>query len=94
MVRGLGSSVALFLLLSPLAGCTVQYSGEVPARAVVGAALLVGIVAAGEDRYYRVGPDGMKTSVGRAPPPDPTRKINVQDCTRPVDPAAGNLMCK
>jgi hypothetical protein len=94
MVRGLGTSVALSLLLSPLAGCAVRYSGEVPAQAVVGAAILVGIVAAQEDRYYRVGPDGMKTPVGRAPPPDPARKINVQDCSRPVDPAAGNLVCK
>jgi len=43
-------------------------------------------------RYYRLGPDG-KTSV-RAPEPDPTRKINIQDCTRPVDPNAGNLLCR
>ncbi len=94
MVRGVGMPVALFLLLPSVAGCTVHYSGEVPARAVVGAAILVGIVAAQEERYDRVGPDGMKTPVGRAPPPDPTRKINEQDCSRPVDPAAGNLVCK
>jgi hypothetical protein len=42
--------------------------------------------------YYRLGPDG-KTSV-RAPEPDPDRKINIQDCTRPVDPNAGNLRCR
>jgi hypothetical protein len=29
-----------------------------------------------------------------APDPDPTRKINTQDCTKPVDPGAGNLMCR
>jgi len=28
------------------------------------------------------------------PEPDPTRKVNVQDCTRPVDPNAGNLLCR
>jgi hypothetical protein len=30
----------------------------------------------------------------RAPEPDPTRVINAQDCTQPVDPEAGNLMCR
>jgi len=25
---------------------------------------------------------------------DPTRVINVQDCTRPVDFSAGNLLCR
>jgi hypothetical protein len=29
-----------------------------------------------------------------APEPDPTRAINVQDCTQPIDPEAGNLMCR
>jgi len=43
-------------------------------------------------QYYRLGPDG-KTSV-RAPEPDPARRINAQDCTRPVDPNAGNLLCR
>ena len=30
----------------------------------------------------------------RAPPMDPTRKVNEQDCTRPIDLGAGNLRCK
>lgn len=30
----------------------------------------------------------------RAPPMDPKRRINEQDCTRPVDMSAGNLRCK
>jgi hypothetical protein len=30
----------------------------------------------------------------RAPPMDPERKINEQDCTRPIDLGAGNLRCK
>lgn len=30
----------------------------------------------------------------RAPPMDPKRRINEQDCTRPIDLTAGNLRCK
>src|SRR2546427_11831274 len=56
----------------------------------LGNAIIVGVMLADGVRYYRLGPDG-KTSV-RAPEPDPTRKINIQDCTRPVDPNAGNLL--
>lgn len=29
----------------------------------------------------------------RAPPMDPKRKINEQDCSKPIDLAAGNLRC-
>lgn len=43
--------------------------------------------------YYGIGPDG-KTPMYRAPEPDPTRKINPQDCTEPVDFSAGNLLCR
>jgi hypothetical protein len=43
--------------------------------------------------YYGIGPDG-KSPMYRAPEPDPTRKINPQDCTRPVDASAGNLLCR
>lgn len=50
-------------------------------------------MAADAVHYYRIGPDG-KTPLHGAPEPDPTRKINVQDCTKPVDPDAGNLMCR
>ena len=30
----------------------------------------------------------------RAPPMDPKRRVNEQDCTKPVDIGAGNLRCK
>ena len=30
----------------------------------------------------------------RAPPMDPKRRINEQDCTKPIDFSAGNLRCK
>jgi hypothetical protein len=30
----------------------------------------------------------------KAPPLDESRKVSEQDCSRPVDPQAGNLRCK
>jgi hypothetical protein len=108
MSRGSRALVAACLVL-PLAGCYARYRSDsvvvngaavasshidVSSRSLVGAAVIVGIVAADGFRYYRVGPDGSKTPLGYAPDPDPGRKVNVQDCTRPVDPSAGNLMCR
>ncbi len=88
-----------------LSGCAVRYSSRadstggtttsqasVSSGSPLGNAIIIGVMAADAARYYRLGPDG-KTAV-RAPEPDPTRKINVQDCTRPVDPYAGNLLCR
>ena len=90
-----------------LAGCAARYSAQERASGVggtttsqvgvssgspLGNAIIVGVMLADGVHYYRVGPDG-KTSV-RTPEPDPTRKINAQDCTRPVDPNAGNLLCR
>jgi hypothetical protein len=90
-----------------LAGCAVRYSAQerasgqgstttsqasVSSGSPLGNAIVVGVMLADGVHYYRLGPDG-KMSV-RAPEPDPTRKINAQDCTRPVDPNAGNLLCR
>jgi len=88
-----------------LSGCAVRYSFRadsmgstttsqvsVSSGSPLGNAIIIGVMAADAVHYYRLGPDG-KTSV-RAPEPDPTRRINVQDCTRPVDPYAGNLLCR
>ncbi len=88
-----------------LSGCAVRYSSRadsaggttrsqasVSSGSPLGNAIIIGVMAADAAHYYRLGPDG-KTAV-RAPEPDPTRKINVQDCTRPVDPYAGNLLCR
>jgi hypothetical protein len=89
-----------------LAGCAVRYSTQerasgqgittsqvsVSGGSPLGNAIIVGVMLADGMQYYRLGPDG-KTSV-RAPEPDPDRKINIQDCTRPVDPNAGNLRCR
>ena len=102
-----GNSAAGIIVAVALAGCTVRYSAQervsapggtttsrvsVASGSPLGNAIIVGVMLADGVHYYRLGPDG-KTSV-RAPEPDPTRKINIQDCTRPVDPDAGNLLCR
>src|SRR6266704_142101 len=96
-----GILAAWLIVAVALAGCTVRYSAlgsattsqvSVASGSPLGNAIIVGVMLADGVHYYRLGPDG-KTSVG-APEPDPTRKINIQDCTRPVDPNAGNLLCR
>ena len=102
-----GILAACIIVTVALAGSTVRYSAEerasglggtatsrvsVASGSPLGNAIIVGVMLADGVHYYRLGPDG-KTSV-RAPEPDPTRKINIQDCTRPIDPNAGNLLCR
>jgi len=96
-VRASLKAVRVFLLILTLAvialpGCAVRISSDGSNAAAVGTAIVVGVMAADTVRYYRIGPDG-KTPPYGVPEPDPTRKINVQDCTKPVNPDAGNLMC-
>jgi len=81
-VRG-SLSIVVALAAIALSGCA----------APIGTAIVVGTMAADGINYYRMGPDG-KTPMYRAPEPDPTRKVNVQDCTKPVDFSAGNLSCR
>ena len=78
---------------SSTGGGAASASASVSSGTPLGAAVIVGVMAADAARYYRVGPDG-KTPVYGAPEPDPTRAINVQDCTQPVDLSAGNLLCR
>lgn len=86
-----------------LSGCAVRMASNtstgstaasvrVTTTSPVATTPVAGVMAAGAIYYYTFGPDG-KQQV-RAPDPDPTRTINVQDCTQPVDPEAGNLMCR
>jgi hypothetical protein len=74
---------------SSTTGAQVNVSTASP----LGTAIIVGIMLADGLHYYRLEPDGRRTPV-RAPEPDPSRKINAQDCTRPVNPGAGNLLCR
>src|SRR3990172_10694325 len=50
--------------------------------------IVVAVLLAEGVRYYVRGDDGTMTPLhDDAPPPDPGRIINEQDCTAPVDPA-------
>ena len=60
----------------------------------IAGAILIGVVLADGVRYYLRMPDGTRVPYYGVPDPDPARRINVQDCTRPVDLEAGNLMCR
>jgi hypothetical protein len=78
-----GSLSVIAFTAVALAGCA----------APVGTVIVVGVMAADTYHYYTMGPDG-KNPMRGAPPPDPTRTINAQDCTQPVDYSAGNLLCR
>ncbi|HWA38184.1 MAG TPA: hypothetical protein VG873_10000 [Burkholderiales bacterium] len=81
---------------------TVSQGGSVHARASGGAALLLlgaVAIAAGDFSEDRPSPDprdlfSPSPSSSRAAPMAPDRRINEQDCTRPVDFTAGNLRCR
>ena len=89
-----------------LSACSIRYSASVSggnrttsSQASVstgtrlGKAIIIGAVLADGIYYYQLEPEGRTPFYG-VPPPDPTRKINVQDCSQPVDPEAGNLLCR
>jgi hypothetical protein len=84
-----------------LSGCTVRYSSgthspggattsqvSVSSGTPLGNAIIIGIMLADGMRYFRLDQNGGALEA------DPTRAINIQDCTRPVDPSAGNLLCR
>jgi hypothetical protein len=88
-------AVAMLALLGCHANATYLLSGGAgQVYLSTNTMLVVGSMMADDYRYYAVDPSGSKTPLGRAPEMDPTRRINVQDCTQPVDLQAGNLMCK
>lgn len=60
----------------------------------IAGAILIGVLLA-DGMYYSLRmPDGTMVPYYGVPQPDPARSINVQDCTRPIDLKAGNLMCR
>jgi len=77
-VRGFLLIVAVIAVTA--SGCTTP----VAATIIIGAMAMDAV-----DRQN--GRDGMAY---RAPPPDPSREINSQDCTQQVDYSAGNLLCR
>jgi hypothetical protein len=78
---------ALVLAAALLAGCTVHIHTGSDFPAALGVAVLAGAL-------YMAEREG-GTLDSRTPPElDPARKVNEQDCTKPVDWSAGNLRCK
>lgn len=65
----------------------------VPSDSVAGA-ILIGVLLADGVRYFLRLPDGTSMPYYGVPDADAARRINVQDCTRPIDIPAGNLMCR
>jgi len=97
--------LACIVALTAMPGCTVRYTAEarssggattsqvsVSSGSPLGNAIIIGVMLTDAVQYFRLGPTG--TTPIRAPRPDPARAINAQDCTRPVDPSAGNLLCR
>lgn len=95
------AAAACIVAATVLCGCTVRYSAQtgpsssattsqvsVSSGTPLGNAIIIGIVLADGMRYFRLDQNG------RALAADPARPINVQDCTRPVGPSAGNLLCR
>jgi len=102
-MRAWGWTCIVVALAAP--GCAVQYVSSagsavsstsaqvsISSGSALGNALLLGIVLGETVEYYRFGSEG-RMSAG-ALELDPGRKVSVQDCTRPVDASAGNLMCR
>jgi hypothetical protein len=73
-----------------------QVSAHVQSGSVVGTLLALGILAAvwyGEDRE-RYGPGVYPGGTSLVPPLDESRRVNEQDCTRPIEDGAANLRCR
>lgn len=96
-----GSSAVAVAPATP--GVSVSNSQiSVTADSALGAAIVLGIIAADAIQRRSGGDAGAGTGGGgrgpaafeRAPAVDPSRRVNVQDCSKPVDYAAGNLQCR
>jgi hypothetical protein len=55
---------------------------------------LLGACASNETGRYGMSGSSSTRYAVNAPPMDPTRKIDEQDCSRPIQPERGNLLCK
>jgi hypothetical protein len=78
---------ALVVASALLAGCTVHVHTGSDFPVVVGVAVLAAIAYTNER-------DGGVLDPRAVPELDSSRKINEQDCTKPIDWSAGNLRCK
>jgi len=71
----------------------LKVGSVLPSDSVAGA-ILVGVLLGEGARYYLRMPDGTRVPYWGVPDPAPERRVSEQDCTRPIDLNAGNLMCR
>jgi hypothetical protein len=71
----------------------LKLGGALASERLAGA-IVVSVMLADGVRYYLRLPDGTRMPYYGVPQADPARRINVQDCTQPIDIKAGNLMCR
>ncbi len=73
------------------AGINVQAGSN---RGALASLLVITVLMAdGTKRHYEMNDAGL-VAYGSFPPPDPQRRIELQDCTQAADFTAGNLMCR
>lgn len=73
-----------------------QFSAQIQSGSVVGTLLAAGLLAAvwyGDERE-RYGLDAFPGAGAPVPPLDESRRVNQQDCTRPIEDRAANLRCR
>ena len=73
-----------------------QFSAQIQSGSVLATLLAVGILAAawyGEDGE-RYGFGAFPSAGAPVPPLDESRRVNQQDCTRPIEDGAANLRCR
>jgi len=73
-----------------------QVSAQIQSGSVLGTLLAVGILAAAwyGDERDRYGFDTFTGASAPVPPLDESRRVNLQDCTRPIEDGAANLRCR
>lgn len=89
---------ALLLLLALSAACFAKDGGgRGPALGSVASPTRMGETGGGGAVSVGVGGSTMRygpRDLRPVPPLDPSRVVNEQDCTKPLDLAAGNLRCR
>lgn len=82
---------------SSSAGLNVQASGST-AAALIGLGIAGAVIyrseASGYGTRYNANPFMAVTGTERAPELAPVRKVNEQDCTRPIEDISANLKCR
>ena len=71
----------------------LSVNARVPGKTLAGAMLITILLADGVRQYLRRA-DGITVPHATGAATDPERRVNVQDCTHPIDRHAGNLMCR